>query len=547
MRAATRFGLAIALALAAALGLATPAYAHASLDTSDPAAGAVLDASPAAIMLRFTEAVGITDDALRLFDADGDAVVIGRPGRLAGSSSSLTAAVPTLADGLYVVAWRAVSADSHPVSGAFTFTVGPSTGKDPSAVVAEISNRARSDRAVSIGSGVARAVFLVLFALLVGALVFPLLTGNRSVADWRWVATVLTPLTALSALSALLLAVPAAAGEGLSAIGSPAAWRAFLQTVAGWASAVRLGALVAATLVVVATSGARRIRRPIPVALGPIVAVAVVASGWAGHGASGRWVALGVGLTMVHTVAMSAWLGGLAVLGVLIVRDGSEASAAPMRRFSSAALGAVAVLAGTGVLQGWRQLGASNNLSEAATYFSNPFGRLLLIKAAIVSVMIAVAALSRRAVRRREGVGLLRPVFAELGLGVAVLVVTSALIVANPAGSSQGTGAVTVGAQDDAVAVSVFIEPARAGANTIHVTLRSPDFGEEVYDTVELTASLPSRDLGPLGIPLEANGRNHFTATAAQLPVAGRWTLTVAVQVSEFDRRVFSLRVRVRP
>jgi len=528
------------------MGLATPVYAHASLDTSDPAAGAVLDASPAAITLRFTEAVGIQPGAIRLFDATGSQVDIGASDHVAGSASSVSADVPALADGLYVVSWRAVSADGHPVSGAYTFTVGPATVVDPSSVVNNILMDTRASSAVSVLSGVARALFLVAFALVIGVVSFPLLAGVARTDTWRRATQLLTAASAALGLLMFVLAVPASAGRGLGSIGSSSAWTAMFQTVAGWASAVRLGALVIATAVVFA-SRARRTGQLLIRTHESLVLLAVVAAGWAGHGGSGRWVPIGVSLTVVHLLAMGVWFGGLAALLWLGLRRTADSCPGVTRRFSTVAFAAVVALACTGIVQAWRQLGASNSLTSVSTYTTNSFGRLFVIKVIIVSVMIAVAAVSRRAVRRREGVGLHRSVFAELGLGVAVLVVTSALIVANPAGSSQGTSAVTVGAQDDAVAVSVFIEPARAGANTIHVTLRSPDFGEEVYDTVELTASLPSRDLGPLGIPLEANGRNHFTATAAQLPVAGRWTLTVAVQVSEFDRRVFSLRVRVRP
>jgi copper transport protein len=95
--------------------------------------------------------------------------------------------------------------------------------------------------------------------------------------------------------------------------------------------------------------------------------------------------------------------------------------------------------------------------------------------------------------------------------------------------------------------VSLFVEPARTGANTLHLTLRSPDFGADVYDTVAVRATLASQDIGPLDIALEPAGTNHFTAKAAQFPAAGKWAITVAVLVSEFDRRVFTLNVRIRP
>ena len=538
--------VAVVLVLAAAILGPAPAFAHASLENSEPTAGAVLDASPETVTIRFSEAVGIQAAAIRLFDASGSPVDIGASRHPDGQASAVTASLPPLVNALYVVSWRAVSADGHPVRGAYTFTVGPATVVDPGSVVSEILKGTRASPAVSLLSGLARGLFLLCFALLIGMVSFPALTGIGRTDEWRRAALLATTGSAVSGLLALLLAVPAGAARGLGSIGSSSAWAALFQTVAGWASAVRLGVLVVATVVAFA-GRTRRTGQLLTRAHASLLLVAIVASGWAGHGGSGRWVPVGVSLTMLHVLAMGVWFGGLAALTWLVLRGDTEPDARVIRRFSTAAFVSVVVLAASGIVQAWRQLGVSNRLTSLATYTSNSFGRFFVIKTAVVMLMVGVAAFSRRAVRRRSGIGLRPLVLTELGLGVAVLALTSALVVANPAGSATGTGSVTVDAQDDAVAVSLFVEPARTGPNTLHLTLRSPDFGADVYDNVTVRATLASRDIGPLDIALEPAGTNHFTAKAAQFPAAGKWTVTVAVLVSEFDRRVFTLNVRIRP
>jgi len=124
---------------------------------------------------------------------------------------------------------------------------------------------------------------------------------------------------------------------------------------------------------------------------------------------------------------------------------------------------------------------------------------------------------------------------------------TSALVDTNPAASGANAGSITVDQGDNAVVVSLFVEPARVGTNTIHLTLRSPDFGTDTYADVTMTDSLPGRRIGPFDVALEPSGTNHYVTSAAQFPYAGTWTVTVRVGVSEFDRRVFNLKVRVRP
>ena len=532
---------AVVVALIALLGWASPALAHASLESSEPAAAAVLAGSPSAITLRFSEAVGLPEDAIRLFDEHGVGVPLGRATH--AGSSSVTVALPTLADGLYVVTWRAVSADSHPVSGAFTFTVGSSAVVNPGSLVSGVLAGQRADRFVVWAAGVVRAVLVMLVACAIGLLSFPLLTGAARTRRWQvWCAGVLQGL-AVAGVAALLLGVVASSGRSISGIGSGSAWSAYLQTSAGWAAVVRAAATVLAAVVAALTVRVSVRRRVVDGLTAVPAAVAVAASAWAGHGATGRWAVLSVPVTVVHTVAMGVWFGGLVALVAAYRSDEREERS--LQRFSTAAFVSVALLVGTGVLQGIRQLGAENPLLSWSTYSSNSFGRLLAIKVMVVAAMVAVAGLSRRSVRRNAGLGLGRLVAGEVLLGLGVLAVTSALMVANP--SADRSASVTVTAEDDAVAVSLFVEPARAGTNTMHLTLRSPDFGSDVHDDVSVRATLARREIGPLDLALEPAGTNHFTTTAASLPYPGTWTVTVAVQVSEFDRRVFTLKVRIRP
>jgi copper transport protein len=112
--------------LAGQLLLAGPASAHAELLETHPGNGQRLAEAPAEITLRFGESVGIIPGGLRLINADtGDEVSTPDP-----KSAGDTVRWPMpddLPDGVYLVSWRVISADSHPVAGAFRFGIGVAT------------------------------------------------------------------------------------------------------------------------------------------------------------------------------------------------------------------------------------------------------------------------------------------------------------------------------------------------------------------------------------------------------------------------------------
>ena len=108
---------------------ASPVFAHASLERSEPAANSVLEESPTAVVLDFDEDVEPALSSIRVYDSAGAEVAVGDT--VAGDDASiLRADVPTLVDGLYAVVWQASSSDGHVVDGAFSFQVGTAATGD---------------------------------------------------------------------------------------------------------------------------------------------------------------------------------------------------------------------------------------------------------------------------------------------------------------------------------------------------------------------------------------------------------------------------------
>ena len=128
---------------------ASPATAHTGLADSDPAAGARLQRAPERIVLRFTDA--ISADFAQLSVRRGTDSP--RPLREVVDGATVSATLPAPDDSRqgraeWVVAYRVVSADGHPITGSVSFTapVGAPTRthSEPSAATASPAETPRA-------------------------------------------------------------------------------------------------------------------------------------------------------------------------------------------------------------------------------------------------------------------------------------------------------------------------------------------------------------------------------------------------------------------
>jgi copper transport protein len=111
------------------IAIVGPASAHAQLESTQPDPSSVLVTSPSQVILHFGEPVEIDFGSLRVIGPDGNRVDLGGTHHPPGDTHAVAISLPAhLPNGTYVVAWRVISADSHPVHGAFVFSVGTASG-----------------------------------------------------------------------------------------------------------------------------------------------------------------------------------------------------------------------------------------------------------------------------------------------------------------------------------------------------------------------------------------------------------------------------------
>ncbi|MBC7271582.1 MAG: copper resistance protein CopC/CopD [Streptomyces sp.] len=563
------------------LGGAGPAAAHAALSGTAPRDGTVLKSAPRHLDLTFTESVGLLDGSVRVLDPEGHRVRLAEPRHGPGGGDTVRVALPRgLGTGTYTVAWRVVSADSHPVSGAFTFSVGERT---PAAAVPDTGPP--EDPATKSLHNMARYLAYLAVALLIGAAAFVVVCRPSDPAPLR------TPLrlawwTLLTAtLGLLVLRAPYEAGTGPATALDADALTGTLTTRPGLALLARLALLVPVAFVLTRLLGGSRTRTTL--ATGAALATALTLT-WAAaeHASAGIQVPLAMASHVLHLLAASVWLGGL----VALYR--TRVAPAAVTRFSRLAFTSVTVLVVTGTYQSWRGLGPLDALT------STSYGRLLLAKLAAVALLLTAATFSRRWTRSPavsapvgarvpamagggppEAPGdrtpppalteepspraLRRSVLVEAVIGVVVLVLTTVLTstlpgraateaaatAADSAPAGQPLAAVTtvpfdLGEAGGRGTVQISVDPARVGENSVQAVVFGPDGGISTVPELRLSFTLPAKDIGPLAADLTDRG-GYWATDSLDLPVAGEWTMRVTVRTTDVDQVTESTRIRV--
>lgn len=524
---ARRWLAGLIVAVVALLGATAAASAHASLLRSTPVEGSVVGQALAQVTLTFSEPV--TPLVLELTRPSGGSA------RLVGTTSGAVVGVDLpandMAEGTYLLSWRVVSSDGHPVGGVLTFSVG-----SPSAAPLA---PALDDKALH------RALWAAKLALYLG-----LFFGAGSAFALAW----LTPKSrhgssAATAFTMLgLVAVPVSFGlQGLDALGAPlgmfgqaVVWQAAAATSYGFTATIAFIALALALLALVAEGVLARL-----LSLAALVGVgaALAASGHA-SAAAPQWLTRP--MVFIHAVGIAFWAGALLPLG-FIFRQTSDAGEA-LRRFSATIPWVVAALIGAGVVLAFIQV------DSVAALWQTAYGRLLLVKLALVAPLLALAAYNRWRLTKpalAEQVDaqrlLVRNIVVETLLMVAILGVVAgfrftppprvlAIEAAEPAAIHIHTA--------DAMA-DLTITPGHAGKVSASIVVMTGDFGPLDAQSVRLRLSRP--DATPVSMAARKPGDGTWRADNLELPVPGKWTVAIDIGISETSRVSLTGEIAIRP
>ncbi|MET3426888.1 copper transport protein [Actinoplanes tereljensis] len=536
------FGLLIGLFLVL-LGPAAPASAHAALVASDPGNGTIVPDAPNKVTLTFSESVQLVTGKVQVLAPDGSRADQGEPTVDGG-----TLTIPLRSGGgrgTYLISFRVISADSHPVGGSITYSVGAASAPPTSAI-----DDSKVDPVVRALIPVGKYLGYVGLVLLVGpalvlALLWPHRLSRRGPSRVIWTGM---GLVGFSTLMAIWLQVPYSIGTGLFDV-RVGDLRDVLGSTFGAVMLVRIGVLCAAALLLRPFLSGKGESKTDLALLGVLGVAALATWPLTGHPTASPVAGVSVVIDAIHLAAMSVWLGGLVMLGGFLLRQANERElSAILPIWSRWAATAVTALILAGVVQALIEVSSLDGL------FNSTYGRLILVKAALAGLVLGVAWFSRRLVRSKQAEaeprGLRRIVGIELAITAVVLGVTAALVqiapprTAEAASTASTSSTVTQTLTSSTMAMQVDIFPAAVGNNSIHLYAYTPD--NKPLTVVEWTgtAALESKGIEPIQIPLLRITDFHAVGDIA-LPSAGQWTFKFTARTSDIDQQTLTMTANI--
>lgn len=552
-------GALLVLAAAAALTLPAAASAHAVLVRTVPQASVVVNRPPPVVLLKYSEAVEPRFAVVSVTDAAGNQQRAGQPRRSATDPTTLVVPLKRLSQGWYLVYWRVISVDGHPVRGAFTFAVGPNPGPAPQFNIPSISETAATPRLIT-----ARSIAFISVMAAIGLFVLRIAIARPVVrrvpgSHLRAISIAFGVASAIALIAIPVYVDMATAQFSLrSAFDVGALVPLFRQSAFGRGY---LDMEIAFALFVIAAGLAlwvdrpERERRSIAELLALAGAYAAAAAtltipGLAGHAAQYSPKAALLPFDWLHLAAGSIWLGGLIGLLVLWVSLGATRRVAGLvvcvPRFSNVAFVSVLVLIGSGV-------GAALiHVPTFASLWETSYGQTLLVKIGLLSGTMLLAAVNLLRTRPRLVASSQRP---ELGTGTAellrrlvsgeVLLLASAVVAAavlsslpppakalasaGSASSRVGPGPVSETVNKNGYRFEFEVTPNRAAAPN-NFSVRITRNGQPVkMESVVLRFAMLDMEMGTQSYLLPEVSPGVYGRALPALVMVGHWSLAFEV------------------
>jgi copper transport protein len=554
VRSRSRFIVAVAAA-GLALVLPAAAAAHAYLVKTVPAASVILNAPPASVQLTYDEAVEPRFAIISVTDVNAHSETTGPVTRSPANPDTLIVPLKHVPEGWYLVYWRAISVDGHPVQGAFTFAVGPNAGPAPQFAIPHVAGSATSTPLV-----IAKWLAFLTMMAAIGLFVLRMLIARPLVR--RVEGTNLRTLSIAFGITAVLglIAIPgyleeATAIDSLRSFldfgGILPLWRA-TAFGRGYVDAELCFALFcAAAAVAIWVDRPQREGRSVASLLalsGALVAAAATLAlpGAVGHAGQTSPKGVAVPLDWLHLVSGSIWIGGL--VGLLVVWRSLPAAkriaglAVCVPRFSNTAFVSVMVLLGTGV-------GAAVlHLPVLSALWQTSYGEAILVKAGILLAAMLLASvnllrtkpgLSRPETSEASARLLRRLVSAEAVLvagAILVAAILSSLAPPPPSFAQEGSALAQVGpgkvastVKQNGYTLQVLVDPNKAVAPN-SFGLRVTRGGKPVDGAnVTLTFLMLDMEMPTQEYQLAATSPGIYTRKAPALVMVGHWGLSFTI------------------
>jgi copper transport protein len=542
--------------LGVALLLPSAASAHAYLVKTSPPASQVLNSPPATVALTYDEAVEPRFALISVTNAAGTQETTSSVRRSPADPDTLVVSLkPHLPEGWYLIYWRAISVDGHPVQGAFTYAVGPNPGPAPQFKVPKISATAVTAQLL-----ITRWLMFLSVMVSIGLLAFRLVIARPVLRRTTGVSLRAVSVAFVISSIVALIAIPvyldfATANDSLRSVFDLSTLVPLFRVTQFGRSIVDLelcfALFVAAGCVCLWVDRPERPQRSLAELAGGVGAVLAAAAvllvpGAAGHAAQTSPRGLSVGLDWAHLLSGSLWLGGLVALLLLWFALGSEwrvgALTVAVPRFSNVAFCSVLLLLATGTAATIIHMPALDALWKTG------YGVAILVKIGLLATAVAVASgnLLRSKPRLVAAQGdpslgvpaarLLRNLISIEAVIVAGAVFTAALLsslappppafaLQDSALASVGPGKVVRSVKLNGYLLQVLVSPNKAAAPD-SFALRITRGGQPVRGaSVTLTFNHTEMQMPQQEYQLKETQPGVYVRSAPALVMVGKWAL----------------------
>ncbi|BCY08001.1 hypothetical protein L3i22_030890 [Actinoplanes sp. L3-i22] len=527
------------LALGVSLALPAPAFAHAATVGSTPAPGSVVGTSPTEVTVTFSESITPVSGHIQVVAPDGERI----SGLATAGGAVLHIPIRTAKHplGTYLISFRVISADSHPVGGAITFSVGAPSARPTAAEATGTHPSVRAAVPTLRFLGYAGLTLIVGPAMFL-AFLWP---RRRSRTGVLRLIRVGFGLAALSALGGLGTQAQQGSGAALWQV-TPGELAEVATSRFGVTLLARLGVLIILFLLL-KDLPLSRVRTALVLVLG----TAGLAT-WplTGHAIASPMPVITVAVDIVHLATMALWLGGLITLAAFLLRGTDRRVLGVLLPVWSrwAAL-SVLWLAIAGTVQAVVQVGTVSQLIRT------DYGRLLLAKLGVLVLVLGAAAVARRFVRRSSpGTGLRRTVGIEVAATVLILGLSAVLVQVNP-GRTAGAeaGAVTGNGVSETLTCPLYtlqfnIYPVELGEyNTVHAFLYTPEGKPLPPAEWQISTQLMGQGLEAVKEPLLGLNPPHHALGSVSFPLPGTYEIAFTIRVDDLNRATVKTTVTVPP
>ena len=545
------------------------AYGHPFLLDSEPSQGQNAAVGTTQIITHYSEAVEINFSELKIYDSNGNQVD-NRDTAYYNAESSLVITTSPLEDGVYTIASKVLSkVDGHLVHAAIIFGVGDVQ------IDASLLESQEQSETTFIPESIARFPGLVGQTIVLGGIIASIVIWSTGQTRFKEQIALIETSFKAKFSKVIGFGIIAVFASNFIILGVQT-WRLetspldVIQTTFGhtWLTRMILTIILIGIWFWIERKNQVSIKTQLPMLVFALALIATTTM--MGHGASTELVPPII-LDYVHNLLSSIWIGGVIFLGFVVlpsitkldgtVRDKITISLIP--RFSAMIIISLGILIITGPTLLWFLDSNVSSLTDST------YGKLIMLKIAIASVMIAFGGFYQirfiqQAKKDLKSTSvfkkLKRPLRFEAGLGIALLAVVALLVNSSlPAGeiqsvsAEQGMTGYESSLFSENARFDVIVAPVGIGVNQINVIVSGLD-DQPLSDisSLKIKVSNPSRSIASIEAEVTENkisGQDIFTKYSAEptFSFAGIWQIELEAQRTENANESVLFDVRIKP